>query len=249
MTHEAESETRYRTAPGRPTILVGTDGTIWQAVRPQTSPHGYFRVSIGNHRRGIRRERCFIHRLVLETFVGPRPLNSLSRHLNDVKSDNRLCNLAWGTWQDNTDDRIRNEHGMQGSGCPSAKLHESDIPTIFGLWNAGESLAKIAKTLGVSKVTINSVLRGTAWTHAYPELQRLPMGEIAVSPERASILREARRAKGLTQPALAALTGVSAKWICQIEKCKRVGTAEFWKRAAITLETPSLEGAMEGDDA
>lgn len=49
-----------------------------------------------------------IHRLMAEHFI-PNPDNlPLVRHLNDIKTDNRLDNLAWGTWSDNMDDRIKN---------------------------------------------------------------------------------------------------------------------------------------------
>lgn len=49
-----------------------------------------------------------LHRVVLETFVGPPPPGSYGRHLNDDRSDNRLENLAWGTPQDNVNDMLRN---------------------------------------------------------------------------------------------------------------------------------------------
>lgn len=52
-----------------------------------------------------------IHHLVLETFVGPRPTGHLCRHLNDVKHDNRLENLAYGTPAENQRDSLRNGNG------------------------------------------------------------------------------------------------------------------------------------------
>ena len=46
---------------------------------------------------------------VLLAFVGPRPEGCrLSRHLNDVHTDNRVENLAWGTDKDNHNDAVRN---------------------------------------------------------------------------------------------------------------------------------------------
>ena len=49
-----------------------------------------------------------LHRVILETFVGPAPEGAVARHLNDVRTDNRLENLAWGTQQENVDDMLRN---------------------------------------------------------------------------------------------------------------------------------------------
>lgn len=67
---------------------------------------GYEQVKLyedGTHR--FRR----VHHLVLEAFVGPRPAGMETRHLNGVRADNRLENLAWGTPTENAADKIR--HG------------------------------------------------------------------------------------------------------------------------------------------
>lgn len=49
-----------------------------------------------------------VHRLVLTTFVGPCPEGLEGCHENDVRDDNRLTNLRWGTRSQNTWDKIRN---------------------------------------------------------------------------------------------------------------------------------------------
>ena len=53
--------------------------------------------------------RCheYVHRLVLETFVGPRPDGMEARHLNGDCQDNRVENLIWGTPLENGADKIR----------------------------------------------------------------------------------------------------------------------------------------------
>ena len=63
----------------------------------------------------------FVHTLVLTAFVGPRPSPEIEvRHLNGVRSDNRLSNLAWGTASENAYDRVR--HGTH----PNANKMECD---------------------------------------------------------------------------------------------------------------------------
>lgn len=54
---------------------------------------------------GGRTER-YVHHLVLETFVGPRPDGMETRHLNGNHSDNRVENLAWGTKSENGADKV-----------------------------------------------------------------------------------------------------------------------------------------------
>lgn len=46
--------------------------------------------------------------LVAEAFHGPRPAGLMVRHLNDIKTDNRPENLAWGTMAENGADYVRN---------------------------------------------------------------------------------------------------------------------------------------------
>lgn len=51
--------------------------------------------------------RCrFVHLLVIEAFVGPRPLGMQARHLNGDRNDPRLVNLRWGTPSENNLDRV-----------------------------------------------------------------------------------------------------------------------------------------------
>ena len=54
------------------------------------------------------------HRLVLEAFVGPCPTGLETRHLNGVRNDNRLDNLAWGTPAEQMDDILRHGHRRTG---------------------------------------------------------------------------------------------------------------------------------------
>lgn len=75
-------------------------------IRPDR--YGYLRVNLITKNGGKR--DCYLHILKARAFIfGPNPLGAnIVRHLNDVKCDNRLENLAWGTLSDNTKDSMRN---------------------------------------------------------------------------------------------------------------------------------------------
>ena len=45
-----------------------------------------------------------VHRAVLSAFDGPQPPNIVGRHGEGGPKDNRLCNLTWGTRQQNAED-------------------------------------------------------------------------------------------------------------------------------------------------
>lgn len=80
------------------------------------TPGGYRQVKLPNRESaspGAQRT-AFVHALVLEAFVGPRPAPEMeARHLNGVPSDNRLSNLIWGTASENAFDRVR--HGTHSN--------------------------------------------------------------------------------------------------------------------------------------
>jgi hypothetical protein len=54
-----------------------------------------------------------VHVLVLEAFVGPRPLGMEARHADDDPTNNHLDNLSWGTRSQNSFDAIRNGRHFQ----------------------------------------------------------------------------------------------------------------------------------------
>lgn len=64
--------------------------------------------------RGEKRRNRFVHQLVAEAFLGPRPPNMDVRHLNGIKTDCRAVNLAYGSRSRNMFDLV--EHG----GCVNA---------------------------------------------------------------------------------------------------------------------------------
>lgn len=131
--------------------------------------HGYKNVRLyyrkGNH---ITQK---IQILVLEAFVGPRPKEMLGLHKNDIRLDNRLKNLYWGTPQQNMNDREKNGHHRKGSDSVKAKLSEADIPIIRELLERYEgewgSLSKIAKMYKVHAATIRDIRDKITWQHVH----------------------------------------------------------------------------------
>lgn len=69
----------------------------------------------------VRRE---LAALVLESFVGPRPLGMLALHDDDDPTNNTLPNLYWGTRRQNRLDAVRNGKDAQAgkTQCPRGHL-------------------------------------------------------------------------------------------------------------------------------
>jgi len=117
-------------------------------------------------------KKYYIHRLILETFVGPCPLGMECRHLDGNPKNNRLENLKWGTHKENVQDSIG--HGTsfnvgkdrKGSMCGASKLNEMQIRIILRLLEDGYlTQQEIGEIFGVAQNTISSIKLGVNWKH------------------------------------------------------------------------------------
>jgi len=142
----------------------GLDPTRWSKIKHSKDRDGYPIVSLRVN--GSIKTR-FIHRLLLQAFVGPCPPGMEARHLDDVKSNFKLSNLKWGTHLENIRDRERNggRTPPRGSGHSSSKLTESDVRKIRRLIASGKSLRAIARMYGVCNSTISELKQGRTWAH------------------------------------------------------------------------------------
>lgn len=83
--------------------------TRYLKLRP--GKKGHLRVSLLVD--GVAHEHRVVHQLVLEAFVGPRPLGAHGLHWDDNPENNHVSNLRWGTGSENMYDRVRNgKHQM-----------------------------------------------------------------------------------------------------------------------------------------
>lgn len=74
-------------------------------LKPKKNRRGHLRVML---KVAGRRKHAYIHVLVAEHFLGPRPAGLLVCHRDDEKRNNRLENLYYGTRSENAQDAIRN---------------------------------------------------------------------------------------------------------------------------------------------
>lgn len=108
----------------------------------------------------------YVQHLVIAAFGPPRPDGVQQvRHLNGVRTDNRIANLAWGTPTENAGDTIRHGRTNRGTRHPGAKLAPADIHEIRAARAAGESQKSIAERHGVTRSSISGILTGRSWNH------------------------------------------------------------------------------------
>ncbi len=182
---------QYRDLHGYPGYRVGNDGTVWSAwrivrgrwelsisgdnwheIKPWIGPgarHGGYKMVRLRDTNRTPRHRA-VHQVVLEAFIGPRPIGHVAAHNNGVRLDNRLSNLRWATPLENRLDRYR--HGTaptKGGQHVSAKLTDTDIQAIFDArdaarpWQRGAGgSAALAARYGVTQAYIRQIVTGRA---------------------------------------------------------------------------------------
>lgn len=115
----------WRRVPGAKLYEATSDGRIRKGSKTIASTEtkrGYRVATLWMDDGTYRQWR--VHHLILHAFVGPRPEGMCVRHLDGNSTNNRLENLAYGTYSENNRDTV--EHGRhRGAGkTHCAKGHE-----------------------------------------------------------------------------------------------------------------------------
>jgi hypothetical protein len=130
---EPTSVERWLPIPGFSNYQVSDQGRVWsrermalrsdgrrqsvrgRLLRPFPARDGYPQVKImGDDGREVSRK---LHILVLETFVGPCPVDMEACHWDDDHLNARLSNLRWDTRSGNSSDRRRVARPVTGKTC------------------------------------------------------------------------------------------------------------------------------------
>lgn len=172
----------WRRIPGYATYEVSNLGNVrsWRSRNgrgPAKTPHllkptkfsgsEYFRVTLVDDD-GVPKIRR-LHQLVLETFVGPRPVGMEPLHGDGVAANNRLDNLRWGTPLENAADRIAHGKQLKGEQAPQSILTEEQVEIVkntitAGKWKHGTG-RQFAREFGVTDGAISSIKRNRTWSH------------------------------------------------------------------------------------
>jgi hypothetical protein len=89
-------------------------------VTPYLKQDGYLEVYLYKR---AKRTHKLVHHAVLEAFVGPRPQGQETLHGPGGKTDNRICNLQWGTRSQNMgEDRARDHQTNRGEHHGNSKV-------------------------------------------------------------------------------------------------------------------------------
>lgn len=175
-------EVTYRIVSGFPAYRVGDDGTVWsrwkrvglgrgsKSVLSDTwnklsltrlpSGHVYVRLSPG----GIAK---YVHHLVLEAFVGPRPSGMEACHFPDRNpANNSLSNLRWDTRKSNRNDMVTHGTICLGERHGSAKLNTETVKSIRAEYSSGKhTQTELGIKYGICQASIANIVHRRTWKH------------------------------------------------------------------------------------
>lgn len=106
--YEVSNDGKIRSIPREFTDKIGR--SCWIPRRELSLPTRYTGHKMASLRGDGNSKTYYVHRLVLEAFVGPAPDGMEACHNNGVPDDNRVENLRWDTRSANRLDRVT--HGV-----------------------------------------------------------------------------------------------------------------------------------------
>lgn len=170
-----ENKEIWETVPSEPRYLVSNFG---QAIGPRgiilrgaLQTTGYLDITVDSRGRSLGKlpRRRSLAAMILEAFRGARPTPKHQvRHLNDIKTDNHLSNLAWGTAKQNSQDKCRNGRTYKPKGIlhPAAKLTEKQVHDLRRVYRRyGREHIALAKRFGITGGTARGICRRKGWAH------------------------------------------------------------------------------------
>lgn len=145
--------------------LISSAGRVWSVkyqrlLKCARNREGYRTAGIGG-------KTQYVHALVLEAFVGPRPEGCVARHLNDAPGDDRLENLAWGSRSENSADALRNgrQLGQPGSQNVRAILTEEKVKSLREKRKEGATYVELGRIFRIAPTTARNAAVGDKWKH------------------------------------------------------------------------------------
>jgi hypothetical protein len=165
----------------------GISTFVGRPLKPVGGSTGYAQVQLGDR-------RIYVHHLVAEAFIGPRPDGHVINHKDANKRNNAAANLEYVTPKENSAHanalvprprgpnkpprplkgkqvgdlhwaRRMPDRIARGEGIPHAKLTDATVREIRRRVDAGETQAAVARDVGISVAQMSRIVRGLRWKH------------------------------------------------------------------------------------
>ena len=166
-------EVRFAAIPNHLGYAIGSDGfayscrnkgMVWRKLKP--TPQGaYWSVALPYKPRQRKR---YLHHLVLEAFVGPRPEGMEACHYPDGdRRNNAASNLMWATRGENVKHTMEagnwTNPTLSGEQNGNSSMTEEKVSEVFRLRELGWGYGRIAQVVGCHKSNVASIVKGKTW--------------------------------------------------------------------------------------
>ncbi len=125
-------------------------------------PYGHKRVFLSKHGKLT---TFYVHCLVADAFLGPRPADLYVCHGRNGVEDNSAANLCYQSPKQNQLDRFRDGTNTNGEKCSWAKLTYVQVEKIRQMVSEGVPQNKLARLHNVSRATICNIVKRKVWRY------------------------------------------------------------------------------------
>jgi hypothetical protein len=151
-------------AYGLPDVFITEDGNVWRNGKQKkvfVAKNGYlsFAMSVKN-----KTQIKTIHRVLMETFVGPCPNGMETLHIDGNRLNNDLKNLRWGTRKENVQDAMRHGTLLIGTKNNQSKFTKENLNELKNMYESGVKKGIMALHFDVSDTTIYRIFSGKTYT-------------------------------------------------------------------------------------
>lgn len=157
----------WKAIPGFEGFYEATATGLIRRVESDTPLRPYLRSGYPCVALKVRGKRTLkaIHTIVLSTFVGPPGAGMQGAHLDGVKTNCALGNLAWVTKRENEAHKRAHGTAITGERSHFAKLSDAQALAVRDAAAAGITQAKLAILTGVSEDAISHVVTRQTYRH------------------------------------------------------------------------------------
>ena len=126
-------------------------------MKPIECVNGYIAVNLTTKGKRIQKH---IHIMVLESFVGERPIKHDGCHNDGNKKNCKLENLRWDTRKNNHKDKIKHGTHLLGEKIGTSKI---SIKQATFIKNSNLTGVELSKMFNLSQSQIGRIKRGESW--------------------------------------------------------------------------------------
>lgn len=143
-------------AKGKERILVGSNTTTRSGAK------GYRTILLCTDNRRITKT---LHKIILETFIGPAPSKKHeASHIDGNKDNNCVENLCWKTKLENEADKKIHGTKPYGEANGRAKLTQKEVELIRTIYSRKNlTLKNLALQFNVSTSTVGRIVKNQIW--------------------------------------------------------------------------------------